>query len=77
MVNKEHFMHRAIELAYETIGQASPNPQVGCVLVREGKIIAGLGALVTTLWPDALWMSAERGSVRASLAHPDGHEVWS
>jgi len=40
MVNKEHFMHRAIELASETIGQASPNPQVGCVLVREGRIIA-------------------------------------
>jgi diaminohydroxyphosphoribosylaminopyrimidine deaminase/5-amino-6-(5-phosphoribosylamino)uracil reductase len=28
------FMHRALQLAHETIGLASPNPQVGCVLVR-------------------------------------------
>jgi diaminohydroxyphosphoribosylaminopyrimidine deaminase/5-amino-6-(5-phosphoribosylamino)uracil reductase len=39
----QHFMQRAIELARETVGLASPNPQVGCVLVHEGKII-GEGA---------------------------------
>jgi len=30
----EVFMRRALKLADETIGLASPNPQVGCVLVR-------------------------------------------
>ena len=29
------FMQRAVQLAAETIGLASPNPQVGCVLVRQ------------------------------------------
>jgi diaminohydroxyphosphoribosylaminopyrimidine deaminase/5-amino-6-(5-phosphoribosylamino)uracil reductase len=32
----QHHMHRAIELARATIGLASPNPQVGCVLVNQG-----------------------------------------
>lgn len=36
-------MHRALELARATVGLASPNPQVGCVLVREG-IVVGEGA---------------------------------
>ncbi len=31
----EFFMQRALKLAAETVGLASPNPQVGCVLVRE------------------------------------------
>jgi diaminohydroxyphosphoribosylaminopyrimidine deaminase/5-amino-6-(5-phosphoribosylamino)uracil reductase len=39
----EVFMQRALHLATETIGLASPNPQVGCVLVRNGQII-GEGA---------------------------------
>lgn len=37
------FMQRALDLARATTGLASPNPQVGCVLVREGAII-GEGA---------------------------------
>jgi diaminohydroxyphosphoribosylaminopyrimidine deaminase/5-amino-6-(5-phosphoribosylamino)uracil reductase len=36
----EVFMRRALELATETIGLTSPNPQVGCVLVRDGQIFA-------------------------------------
>jgi diaminohydroxyphosphoribosylaminopyrimidine deaminase/5-amino-6-(5-phosphoribosylamino)uracil reductase len=36
-------MARALGLAQETIGLASPNPQVGCVLVKDGKIV-GEGA---------------------------------
>nr|WP_188759476.1 bifunctional diaminohydroxyphosphoribosylaminopyrimidine deaminase/5-amino-6-(5-phosphoribosylamino)uracil reductase RibD [Edaphobacter acidisoli] len=35
----ERFMLRALELARETTALASPNPQVGCVLVREGSIL--------------------------------------
>lgn len=43
MANAHHdetFMQRALTLACETVALASPNPQVGCVLVREGQIIA-------------------------------------
>ena len=35
----ERFMQRALTLARETIGLASPNPQVGCVLVQSNQII--------------------------------------
>jgi diaminohydroxyphosphoribosylaminopyrimidine deaminase / 5-amino-6-(5-phosphoribosylamino)uracil reductase len=35
-----HFMRRAVQLARGAIGLASPNPQVGCVLVRDGEIFA-------------------------------------
>ncbi len=33
------FMDRALELAARGVALASPNPMVGAVLVREGKII--------------------------------------
>ena len=33
-------MQRALTLARETVALASPNPQVGCVLVKDGEIIA-------------------------------------
>ncbi len=33
------FMHRALELAAQGVALASPNPMVGAVLVRKGKII--------------------------------------
>ena len=39
-LHDEAFMQRALTLASETVALASPNPQVGCVLVRDGKIIA-------------------------------------
>lgn len=35
----EHWMRRAIELAEQSIGLASPNPNVGCVLVKKKKIV--------------------------------------
>jgi diaminohydroxyphosphoribosylaminopyrimidine deaminase/5-amino-6-(5-phosphoribosylamino)uracil reductase len=38
-------MGRALELAWATVGLASPNPQVGCVLVRDGEVV-GEGAHV-------------------------------
>jgi diaminohydroxyphosphoribosylaminopyrimidine deaminase/5-amino-6-(5-phosphoribosylamino)uracil reductase len=41
----EAFMHRALKLARASLGLASPNPQVGCVLVRDGEIV-GEGAHV-------------------------------
>jgi diaminohydroxyphosphoribosylaminopyrimidine deaminase / 5-amino-6-(5-phosphoribosylamino)uracil reductase len=36
----ERFMQRALDLAVQTIALASPNPCVGCVLVRDGAILA-------------------------------------
>ena len=36
-------MQRALQLARATLGLASPNPQVGCVVVRDGQIL-GEGA---------------------------------
>jgi len=39
----EQQMRRALELARATEGLASPNPQVGCVIVRDG-VVVGEGA---------------------------------
>ncbi len=39
MTPDELFMLRALELARLGIGRVSPNPQVGCVIVHDGKII--------------------------------------
>ena len=35
----ESYMERALELAKKGIGSVSPNPLVGCVLVKNGEII--------------------------------------
>lgn len=34
------FMGRAIELAAAQLGQTAPNPPVGCVLVKDGQVLA-------------------------------------
>ena len=40
MTTDEKFMREAIKLARRGIGQTRPNPAVGCVLVKNGRIIA-------------------------------------
>lgn len=40
VLHDEVFMQRALTLASQTVALASPNPQVGCVLVKGGEIIA-------------------------------------
>ena len=35
----EAFMSRALELARQGMGKVSPNPMVGCILVKDGEII--------------------------------------
>lgn len=40
MTEKEMYMKRAIELAKTAIGRTSPNPMVGCVVVKDGKVIS-------------------------------------
>ena len=39
MNNSEQFMRRAIELAHGGEGWTNPNPLVGAVIVKDGKII--------------------------------------
>lgn len=43
MPGKEFYMKMALQLAESVVGQTSPNPPVGCVVVKDGKII-GIGA---------------------------------
>jgi len=47
-----HFMGIALALAAAAEGQTAPNPNVGCVLVREGRIV-GFGAHLQTGQPHA------------------------
>jgi diaminohydroxyphosphoribosylaminopyrimidine deaminase/5-amino-6-(5-phosphoribosylamino)uracil reductase len=35
----QRFMRRAIELAERGLGETNPNPPVGCVLVRQGRVV--------------------------------------
>jgi len=39
MISNELFMQRALELASRGAGHVSPNPMVGCVIVRDNEII--------------------------------------
>ena len=38
--SKEFYMRKALELAKQGMGYTSPNPMVGCVIVKDGKIVA-------------------------------------
>jgi diaminohydroxyphosphoribosylaminopyrimidine deaminase/5-amino-6-(5-phosphoribosylamino)uracil reductase len=66
-------MQRALHLAHETVALASPNPQVGCVLVRDGRIIAEGAHLYENRDHAeivALKQAAERGiSTKGATAH--------
>lgn len=37
---KQYYMGRALELAKKGMGYTNPNPMVGCVIVKDGKIVA-------------------------------------
>lgn len=38
-LNDEKFMKRALDLAIKAMGRTSPNPLVGCVIVKDGQIV--------------------------------------
>ena len=40
METKEHYMRRALELARMGEGRTNPNPMVGCVIVKDGRVIS-------------------------------------
>jgi len=40
METKEHYMRRALELARMGEGRTNPNPMVGCVVVKDGRVIS-------------------------------------
>ncbi|MFB1050333.1 bifunctional diaminohydroxyphosphoribosylaminopyrimidine deaminase/5-amino-6-(5-phosphoribosylamino)uracil reductase RibD [Paraliobacillus sp. JSM ZJ581] len=42
-MNKENYMDIALSLAESTMGQTSPNPSVGAVVVKDGRIV-GMGS---------------------------------
>ena len=63
----ELYLGRALELASEAVGLASPNPTVGCVLVRDGVVIGG-GAHRYDLYDHAEIVALKQAAVA-------GHDV--
>ncbi|MGZ9586858.1 bifunctional diaminohydroxyphosphoribosylaminopyrimidine deaminase/5-amino-6-(5-phosphoribosylamino)uracil reductase RibD [Paenibacillus marinisediminis] len=43
VINDEYYMRLAIDMAERVLGQTSINPAVGCVIVKEGRVV-GFGA---------------------------------
>lgn len=39
-LDDQHFLNHAIRIAARGLGRTAPNPSVGCVLVKEGQVIA-------------------------------------
>jgi len=63
----ELYLGRALELAGEAVGLASPNPTVGCVLVRDG-VVLGEGAHQYDLYDHAEIVALKQAAVA-------GHDV--
>src|SRR5690625_1702775 len=59
MRTKEEWMGLALELAEATIGQTSPNPSVGAVVVRDGKLL-GVGTHMKAGEPHAEVLALEQ-----------------
>ena len=62
----EKFMRRALELAKKGEGWVSPNPMVGAVIVKDGRIIGegwhagkdGMKSMVSSMRKETLWLTA-------------------
>jgi diaminohydroxyphosphoribosylaminopyrimidine deaminase/5-amino-6-(5-phosphoribosylamino)uracil reductase len=66
----EHYMRHALELAERGIGRAAPNPLVGAVIVKDGRIV-GEG------WHEEFGGAhAEVNAVRSALKSLEGSEVY-
>ncbi len=66
----EQYMRRAIELAKRGMGYTSPNPMVGAVIVKDGRII-GEG------WHERYGeLHAERNALKHCKESPQGAEMY-
>ena len=67
----EQYMRRAIELAKRGMGYTSPNPMVGAVIVKDGRII-GEG------WHERYGeLHAERNALKHCKESPQGADVYA
>lgn len=64
MPTPEHFMARAIQLAERGLYTTDPNPRVGCVLVKNGQVIA-----------EGWHMRAGEGHAEVNALHEAGSEA--
>ncbi|RPF50301.1 bifunctional diaminohydroxyphosphoribosylaminopyrimidine deaminase/5-amino-6-(5-phosphoribosylamino)uracil reductase RibD [Aquisalibacillus elongatus] len=64
MRDKEFFMHHALELARLTIGQTRPNPSVGAVVVKDGRVV-GTGTHMTAGEPHAEVLALQQAGDKA------------
>src|SRR5260370_42209037 len=60
----EHFMRECLGLAHDVLGLTSPNPAVGCVIVRKG-VIVGRGATAAGGRPHAQTQALTKAGARA------------
>ena len=67
MPEDERFMHQALDLAEASVGLASPNPQVGCVIVQDGTVV-GTGAHVFDRFDHAEIVALKKAGVAADGA---------
>jgi len=66
----ERFMRRAIALAERGIGETNPNPPVGCVLVRNGRVVGeGFHARAGSPHAEALALSMAGARARGATAY--------
>ena len=66
----EQYMRRAIELAKRGMGYTSPNPMVGAVIVKDGRII-GEG------WHERYGeLHAERNALKHCKESPQGADIY-
>lgn len=64
------YMHRALQLAGRGAGKVNPNPMVGCVIVKEGRVI-GEG------WHEHYGgLHAERNALQACTENPAGATMY-
>ena len=64
-------MARALQLAERGLWTTSPNPRVGCVLVRDGEVVGelrGTGATGAGVQQGELFVFASHGGVRCRPA---------
>lgn len=66
----ERFMRRALALAERGIGETNPNPPVGCVLVRDGRVVGeGFHARAGEPHAEALALTAAGARAKGATAY--------